>query len=276
MGRLPGCRGPLASFPQLFSQLRCLLLGILAGLLVLLSVQPDSTAQSSQPAPPPSQSYPLPPSLAQWQVTDAGDYFDAVTPTELGYLIWSEFPVSVYIQPETSAAGSPTVQPDAWREAVEQAIQEWTPYLPLTITADSTSADITILRTAPPMQRPDATGPPRIRSAETRYEFFVRQQSQPQPQASFFQRLTIYLSPNQTVGYTLATARHELGHALGIWGHSPNPADALYFSQVRHPASISQRDINTLKRIYQQPTQLGWATSAAATGSETQNLDQTR
>jgi predicted Zn-dependent protease len=32
----------------------------------------------------------------------------------------------------------------------------------------------------------------------------------------------------------------------------------MYFSQVREPPPISARDINTLKRIYQQPTRLGW------------------
>jgi predicted Zn-dependent protease len=31
-----------------------------------------------------------------------------------------------------------------------------------------------------------------------------------------------------------------------------------YFSQVRNPPPISPRDVNTLKRIYQQPTSLGW------------------
>jgi hypothetical protein len=32
----------------------------------------------------------------------------------------------------------------------------------------------------------------------------------------------------------------------------------MYFAQVRTPPVISARDINTLKRVYQQPTQLGW------------------
>ncbi|XTZ12993.1 MAG: peptidase, partial [cyanobacterium endosymbiont of Rhopalodia inflata] len=34
--------------------------------------------------------------------------------------------------------------------------------------------------------------------------------------------------------------------------------DALYFSQVRSLSPISVRDVNTLKKIYQQPTRLGW------------------
>ncbi|MDY6806095.1 MAG: peptidase, partial [Cyanobacteriota bacterium] len=42
------------------------------------------------------------------------------------------------------------------------------------------------------------------------------------------------------------------------WGHSEEERDVMYYSQVGSPPPISARDINTLKRIYQQPTRLGW------------------
>ena len=70
--------------------------------------------------------------------------------------------------------------------------------------------------------------------------------------------MTIYLSAHQRAIATLTTARHELGHALGIWGHSNNSNDALYVQQIHGNPGISAADINTLKKIYQQPTQLGW------------------
>ncbi|MBA3924661.1 MAG: peptidase, partial [Nostocaceae cyanobacterium] len=71
----------------------------------------------------------------------------------------------------------------------------------------------------------------------------------------------IILSPSQTGEYLSAATRHEFGHALGIWGHSPLQTDTMYFSQVRHPPAISPRDVNTLKKIYAQPTSLGWTVS---------------
>jgi tetratricopeptide (TPR) repeat protein len=41
---------------------------------------------------------------------------------------------------------------------------------------------------------------------------------------------------------------HELGHAIGIWGHSKDPGDIMY----THPivSQLSQRDINTVHKLY--------------------------
>jgi predicted Zn-dependent protease len=149
-----------------------------------------------------------------------------------------------------------------WVDAVLQAVREWSVYLPLEVVAQPTAADISILRSRPPLQASlnRETGKlnlPRARSAQTRYEFYLRSAVEAAEEV-LSHRFTIKLSPDQTVEYTIATARHELGHALGIWGHSPLETDTMYFSQVRNSPQISARDINTLKRIYEQPTPLGW------------------
>ncbi|HEY9669682.1 MAG TPA: peptidase [Coleofasciculaceae cyanobacterium] len=216
----------------------------------------------SLPAP---QIHPLPTPLAQWQdATDAGDYFSQIKPTPLGYLIWSQFPIRIYVErPKDPTEASASIQRfQKWVDAVLQAVQEWTLYLPLEVVTQPEVADIAILHERPPLQASfnRETGQfniPRARSAETRYEFYLGQAKNASQQI-LLQRFTIKLSPHQTADYTLATARHELGHALGIWGHSPFPTDTMYFSQVRNPPQISARDINTLKRIYEQPTRLGW------------------
>jgi hypothetical protein len=46
---------------------------------------------------------------------------------------------------------------------------------------------------------------------------------------------------------------HELGHALAMHGHSPNRHDVMFPSAVLDgEAKLSERDKNTIRRIYQQ------------------------
>lgn len=235
-----------------------------SGLMVLLSIFWHLPGIAS--SLPPAQPHPLPPTLAQWDnQTAAGDYLAEIKLTSVEYLVWSEFPVQVYIeQPRESAESSASAKRfHDWYNAVLQAVEEWTVYLPLQVVSEAESADITIVRSRPPLQAAFNRETQRFeniraRTAETRYEFYLRPGVK-EPRDTLAHKFTIYLSPHQTVDYTLATARHELGHALGIWGHSPVETDTMYYSQVRHPPEISVRDINTLKRIYQQPTRLGWA-----------------
>lgn len=195
------------------------------------------------------KAHPLPPSLAQWKdEADSGDYFKQIQPTKVGYLIWSQFPVKISIEtPELINKQ----QTQNWVNQVSQTIQEWNQYLPLEIVKNSEIADIKILRQRPPLQIDPETKIPRARSALTTYQLYEKNDI-------LSHKFVILLSPSQTGKYLQAASRHELGHALGIWGHSPVKTDALYFSQVREPASISPRDVNTLKKVYQQSTSLGW------------------
>lgn len=207
--------------------------------------------------------HPLPPSLVRWQsARQPGDYFDQIQPVSVGYLVWSQFPIQVFVEPlGTVTPGSfESRRALAWIEAMQAAIAEWNVYLPLQQVAQADGADITVWRQAPPLRlektnKTNTGAPvPRARTAETRFELYET----PGPTPALAARFTIQIRPNQPDLYTLATARHELGHALGLWGHSTQPSDALYFAQVRQPPPISDRDVNTLKRVYQQPTRLGW------------------
>ncbi len=48
-----------------------------------------------------------------------------------------------------------------------------------------------------------------------------------------------------------SVAAHEFGHALGIGGHSDNPADMMYPTFISGiPLQITERDFNTLKTAY--------------------------
>jgi predicted Zn-dependent protease len=195
----------------------------------------------------PPKLHPLPPTLTQWQdSTNSGDYFSQVATTPEGYLVWSKFPIRVYLELPKP------VMDQGWVNSILPVVQEWSAYLPLTVVEQPEVADIVIVRKAPPLQISPDGKISRARSAQTSYESYTSNNV-------LYHRFTILLSPSQTDQYLQAAARHELGHALGIWGHSQLQTDALYFSQVRNPPPISARDVNTLKRVYEQPTSLGWS-----------------
>jgi predicted Zn-dependent protease len=246
--------------------LNFLLFAIATFLLVIYqfsSATGQVEAKSQLPSP---QIHVLPPALAAWQDRqEVSDYFDLVKSTPLGYLIWSSFPVKVYIErfdnPDDGSASS--IRSQQWFKSVTEAIGEWNDYLPLTQVDKPELADILIKRSPPPIEAKinPTTGLfeiPRARTAQTSYQFYLRSEL---GKKIVSQRMTVEISPDRGDRVIKAAARHELGHALGIWGHSPNQNDALYFSATSDPPTISSRDINTLKKIYQQPTSLGWEIS---------------
>lgn len=187
----------------------------------------------------------LPQTLAQWDESKTpGDYFDQVRSVAVGALVWTHWPIRVYIEPLSAGL---LMKPEVWQNAIAQSVKDWQPYLSIGFVNNISEADIQISAKSP-YQKSGA----RVRSAETRYELYVGEQQ------TLSHRVTINIRPTQTPQYLTSAARHEIGHALGLWGHSRNPADVMYFAQVRKPPGISAQDINTLKRVYQQPTKLGW------------------
>lgn len=200
--------------------------------------------------------HPLPSILREWAVdTTEGDYFAEVKSiTGVEYLIWSQFPVKVYLETGNNL----------WREKVNQAIASWREYLPLIEIEEETQADIIIKRSppTPQIERNPNTGLleiSRARAGLTTYQFYFRD-------GILAHRMFIEINPGQNEKALLGTITHELGHALGIWGHSPIATDALYAAQSQQFLGISSRDINTLKKIYQQPTALGWLQSYSIEG----------
>jgi hypothetical protein len=53
----------------------------------------------------------------------------------------------------------------------------------------------------------------------------------------------------ETTAMSLSTCSHELGHALGIGGHSPNENDLMFYAE-NGTTTTTTRDLNTLRTVY--------------------------
>ena len=70
-------------------------------------------------------------------------------------------------------------------------------------------------------------------------------------------RVQVLIGAGQRREAIQATALHELGHAFGLWGHSPDPADAMTALPGSPPIlRLSPRDRATVRWLYSQPTPL--------------------
>ena len=49
------------------------------------------------------------------------------------------------------------------------------------------------------------------------------------------------------------TMLHEVGHALGLLGHSPEPGDVMYEKGSWESSGLTLRDRNTLRLLYSKP-----------------------
>ncbi|MFQ6042261.1 MAG: tetratricopeptide repeat protein [Candidatus Poribacteria bacterium] len=63
-----------------------------------------------------------------------------------------------------------------------------------------------------------------------------------------------------------AAILHELGHALGLWGHSPNPRDVMFYSAAA--TRPTERDAATLRQVYETPLDAAFHRDAIAALNE--------
>lgn len=196
------------------------------------------------------KAHPLP---ANWTSLpqNSNDYFEAIAASRYGYLVWAVSPLCVYVEPASSGSTAAEQRQQQWQQAVNLALADWQRYFDLQPVTDPAKADISIWRRSPPLRRGTDGQLDRARTAETTLVFY-REGDRALP------RYRIDLGFTQGFAGLVSTARHELGHAFGLWGHSDQPEDVMYVAQSSRNVQLTERDLGTLRRLYQQPTQLGW------------------
>lgn len=195
---------------------------------------------------------PLPESLQPARYApEAGDYYWSISRGSEGEE-WKKFPVKVYL------GSAPQMK---WQEGARQAFDTWAAVFPIQLVALPQQADIRL------SWDNRNWGEQHVGEEMERVE--IKREG-----TELAARRIAVISVDMTFNWgkddMRAIVTHELGHALGIKGHSDAKKDIMYMEMQRkvygtkvggYPVPIwkslvkepSQRDINTLIRLYNHP-----------------------
>ncbi len=188
-------------------------------------------------------------------VGGAADYFkDAVSE---GLFRWplSRFPLRVHI---ASADALKSYRPE-YEEAVRQSIDDWDKAshgkIGLKIVDSAADADITV-------NFVDDLHAPALRAEAGKAQLHGNMEGVDNASVLL---LTISPFPDQlmTKDFMRMIAVHEIGHALGLTGHSPYEEDVM-FPALSNQRGITSRDVATLYKLYE----IGGATAFDSQSSE--------
>jgi len=170
----------------------------------------------------------------------AGDYLSSIR--QLGpsfYPHWITYPVRVHL---------PQDSPDTWRKELEGGVDSWNKLVPLSVVTPNQPADIEVIWVNHLVPRLLGITRLIVTDGKLRSQIFLL-------------RPTFYLRevPERALSQVFL---HELGHALGLAGHSDTKNDIMFPIELtpdgkvavngKNPV-ISPRDVNTLKHVYSSP-----------------------
>lgn len=217
--------------------------------------QPPSTAVIEAPAldptPAPVLASPQAPApLVAASLPLAGDYRHRLRATPLG---WARLPSwCVWVEPVIET-GPAALWQQRWHRAVLAALSTWSELVPITLVSEPERAQILLERRRPPLQQQDG----RWRASHGRALLRLRR-VQRQQLWRLEPQVRVLIGMGQAEPALQATALHELGHAIGLWGHSDAGADAMATAPGPRPQlRLSERDQRTVRWLYQQPSVFG-------------------
>jgi predicted Zn-dependent protease len=184
--------------------------------------------------------------------SSAGDYYKEVAEVSESNT-WRTFPIKVCIGSVPNAD---------WAQGTREAFKIWQSMFPLELTADPEEADIIF-------DWESGTSDDTHGGEETEWVQFQREGDSVTGRK--VAHIAVDLRQRRSKDDIRAIVLHEMGHALGIHAHSESNGDIMYYAiqnknrQVFIPNVIfpvswkslvskpSQRDINTLIRLYNTP-----------------------